>query len=189
MKKLLLDIHLYLGLVCAVYLVIYGISTMAFNHSWKTEPVKSSWEAVVKIPVGLEGEALGEALRDSLGLVGWVPAWLIRKTDEGFRLFVGRPGREYEIYLNTATGHARVDETDKGLLSILCGLHGMRSFPGSTWSHAWSVYSEISIWALIFSALSGVYFWWLRVPERRVGWWLLGMGSGGSILFMLYMIL
>lgn len=189
MKKLLLDIHLYLGLVCASYLVIYGISTIAFNHYWRPEPVEDSWEAVVKLPAGLEGEALGQALRDSLGLVGWTPRWRIRKTDEGFRLFVGRPGREYDIHLNTGTGHVRVDETDRGLLGIVCALHGLRSIPGSTWSHTWAVYSEISIWALVFSALSGVYFWWLRVPERRVGWWLIGLGSGGSILFMLYMAL
>lgn len=158
MKKLLLDIHLYLGLVCAAYMVIYGISTMAFNHSWQSEFVKVSRETVVELPAGLQGEALGQALRDSLGLVGWTPPWRIRKTNEGFRLFVGRPGREYDIHLNTKTGHVRVDETDKGLLSIVRALHGLRSIPGSTWSHTWSVYSEISIWALVFSGLSGVYF-------------------------------
>ncbi|MDA0748674.1 MAG: PepSY-associated TM helix domain-containing protein, partial [bacterium] len=110
--------------------------------------------------------------------------------DEGFQFFMGRPGREYDVYLNTETGHARVEVTNKGLLGILRGLHGLRNMPGSTWwSPTWSVYSEISIWALIFSVLSGIYFWWVRVPERRMGWWLLGVGSGGSILFMLYMVL
>ena len=189
MKKLLLDIHLYLGLICAAYMVIYGISTMAFNHGWRSDPVEHTWNATIVVPDGLEGEVLGAAIRDSLGLIGWIPPWrAVRKTEQGVRFSLNRPGRVYDVRLESESGEVQITESNRGLLSIIVSLHGLSRIPGSTWAPSWRVYTEISIWSMIFAAISGVYFWWVNVPERRMGRWLVVLGSGASLLFMLYMV-
>jgi hypothetical protein len=103
-----------------------------------------------------------------------------------FRL--DRPGKTYRLILHQSTGVVQVTETRTGVLSVILSLHGLTGIPNSAWANTWGLYSEISIWAVIFTVISGIYFWWGRAGERRAGWWLLGLGSGGSVLFMLYLV-
>jgi len=190
MKKIVLDIHIYLSLLCAGYMIIYGVSGLAFNHDVRPSPSEgAAWEAVVEVPEADEDQALAEAVRDRLDLAGWVPFWRLShpKPDE-FVFFVNRPAREYRIHLYQSTGVVQVRETDRGVLGAVIGLHGLQGMPNSSWGRTWAVYTEVSIWALVFSVGSGIWFWWLRPVYRRPGWWVLGLGSGGSILLMLYII-
>ncbi len=190
MKKLLLDIHIYVSLLCAGYLIIYGISGLAFNHHVGPDDSDgATWEAMVNVPAADTDVALAEAVRDQMALAGWVPYWrLSRSTPDELAFFVNRPSREYALVLDQTTGAVRVRETSRGFLGALLGLHGLGSMPNSTWSHTWSLFTQVSIWALLFSVLSGIWFWWLRPSSRRIGWWLLGLGSGGSLLLMTYII-
>lgn len=188
MKKVLLDIHLYLGLIFAPYFVIYGLSTLAFQHGWGWSPTNTTSEKSVTLPADLEDKTLAAAARDSLGIWGNVPEWRVKREDDGTLNFqVHRPGRTHHIALNTETGSATSRDEDFGIWGVIKWLHGMRGVEGSNWANTWWVYSEISVWALAFSVLGGVYFWWDRATERRVGWWILGLGSALSAVMMLYM--
>lgn len=196
MKKLLLDVHIYLSLLCAGYMIIYGVSGIAFNHHVAPEVSDgASWTATVDVPVldsdkdSAKDSDLAEAVRDELDLVGWVPYWRIsRPSADQLAFFVNRPSREYELLLNQTTGLVTVREKNRGLLGAVLGVHGLGKMPNSSWSRTWSAYTQISVWALLFSVVSGIWFWWLRPASRRIGWWMLGLGSGGSLLLMLYII-
>ena len=189
-KKILLDIHIYLSLLCAGYMVIYGVSGLAFNHHIR--PAESDgivWETTIDVPTADKDQVLAEAVRDRLELMGWVPFWwLSHPQPDEFVFFINRPAREYRVRLNQLTGHVGVSETSRGVLGAIIGLHGLQSMPNSRWAATWAVYTEISIWAVVFSVVSGIWFWWLRPACRSSGWWLLGLGSGGSILLMLYVV-
>ena len=167
MKKILLDIHIYLGLFCAAYLVIYGLSSIAFNHNICSSATQVEWQRQITVPEAAPPQALAEALRDALDLSGWVPSWRLRRAGQDIHVFA---------------------ETRQGLWGIVKGLHGLTELPNSPWGASWGLYTEISVWALIFAVLSGFYFWWLRPAARLLGWCLLLAGSGGSILFILYII-
>lgn len=187
MKKLLLDIHIYVGLIFGPYFVIYGLSTMAFNHGWGP-PRETVTQHTVDLPEGLDDYPLAQAVRDSLGLWGGVSEWLTRRDDDGrLTTRIERPGRREFLTVNTETGGVTVRREDAGLWGVIKSLHGLRGVPGSAWSNTWWVYSEVSIWALLFASLGGVYFWWDRTNERRIGWWMLGVGSAVSVFIMLYM--
>ncbi len=190
MKKIVLDIHIYLSLLCAGYMIIYGVSGIAFNHDvHPSERDGVEWEAVVEVQDADEDQVLAEAVRDRLDLVGWVPFWRLSHPEpDEFVFFVDRPAREYRVHLYQSTGVVQVSESDRGVLGAVIGLHGLQGMPNSNWGRTWAVYTEISIWALVFSVISGIWFWWLRPAYRRSGWWVLGLGSGGSILLMLYII-
>ena len=189
MKKILLDIHIYLSLLCAGYMVIYGISGISFNHHWQPSDSEGvRWEATVVVPDAHEDQRLAEAVRDRLDLMGWVPFWrLSHPQPDEFVFFVNRPAREYRVHLNQLTGVVQVRETNRPFGAIM-GLHGLLNMPNSLWGVTWGIYTEISIWALMFSVLSGIWFWWLRPASRRSGWWLLGLGSGGSLILMLLVV-
>ena len=189
MKKILLDIHIYLSLLCAGYMIIYGVSGIAFNHHLRPPATEgATWEASIRVPALDKDQAIAEAARDRLDLSGWVPSWrLSHPQPDELLFFVNRPAREYRIQLNQVTGKVYVSETNRPWGAVL-GLHGLRNLPNSTWGITWGAYTEISIWALVISVLSGIWFWWLRPAARRSGWWFLGLGSGGSLLLMLYII-
>lgn len=190
MKKVLLDIHIYLSLACAGYLVLYGLSGLFFNHHVQPdEEPGRRWESRVEVPAVDDDQARAEAVRDRLELAGWVPFWRHRHPRDGEHVFfVNRPAREYRVQLDMQTGQVQVRETGRGLIGAINGLHGMKHLPNSLWGASWSLYTELSILALLFSVGSGVWFWWLRPSARRTGWWLLGLGSGGSLLLMVWIV-
>ena len=76
MKKILLDIHIYLSLLCAGYMIIYGVSGIAFNHHLRPPATEgATWEASIRVPALDKDQAIAEAARDRLDLSGWVPSW------------------------------------------------------------------------------------------------------------------
>ena len=189
MKKLLLDVHIYVSLLCAAYLVMYGVSAICFNHEVQASGEDVQWAQTITVPVAETDQAVAEAVRDRLDLIGWVPFWrLSNPQPDQFQFFLDRPGKTYRLVLHQSTGQVQVTETRKGVLSVILSLHGLNGIPNSAWGNSWGLFSEISIWALIFAVISGIYFWWGRAAERRAGGWLLGLESGGSVLFMLYLV-
>ncbi len=187
-RKLLLDLHIYSGLVCAGYLVIYGLSSLAFNHSgpfFQAAEEIVEWERQLTLPATHEPQARAAEIREALGLIGYAPPWLIRADAQDFEFQIRRPGKAYRVNVSESDGRVRVQETRRGIWSVLIGLHGMHELPGSAWSRAWRVYTDFSIWAIAFSVLSGALVWWPLRSGQSVGWLALILGSGGGIALML----
>ena len=161
LAKGLLDLHLYLGLLSAPYLVVYGVSAIAFNHGWEGTPGKTtSWEAAVAdIPASADDASRADALRGMLGLEGRIPPRSVKGLDDGLRFDVLRPGRSFRVHLAQGERWAHVEETHTGLLDVLRGIHGSWGIEGSTLGTVWRVYTEYSVWALVFSVVSGVLLW------------------------------
>ena len=196
MRSLLLKIHLYGGLLCSSYFVIFGVSSLNFNHHFAVEGTdKVEWERTITLPAEVDppltDSALADAVRDSLGFAGWPWTWTIRRNDAGVLHFrMSRPGRLYDLDVVAlgAGPQARVTavETRTGLWSIVGSLHGLMQLPNSAFVSAWGLYTELCFWVVIFSAATGVYLWTRRRSERLVGTWLFAGVSGSSVAFMLY---
>jgi hypothetical protein len=174
-----LDLHLYLGLLCAPYLIVYGISAISFNHDWVGTPRTSEREVVAANLGSAAGESDAEradAIQQALGLNGWIPARSVRTLPGGeFHFVVNRPGRAYRVKWSEADRSAHIEETHKGLLDVFRGLHGMRDLPGTRIGAVWGLYTELSVWVLVFAVGSGIYLWSSR--SDVLGWALLGSGS------------
>jgi len=194
MRNLLLKFHLYGGLLCSSYLIIFGISSLNFNHHFGKEG-EAKIERVRPLPVRDSGDdgRLCEAIRDSLGLSGWPLPWETYR-DEAGNLHFGmvRPGRKYTIHAlfeqeDQEEGELQIEEIHTGLWSVVTGLHGFGGgLPGSKFMEAWGIYTEVCVWVVLFSAGSGIYLWTSRRSERLAGLIVLGAGSGGALLFMIY---
>ncbi len=190
MRNLILQIHLYGGLICASYLILFGLSSLNYNHHPAfTEPgtEKVTYERTVAVENLPDNKILSAAIRDSLGLMGYpIPPTMRRDTSGVFHFNLVRPGKQYTIHFFPAEHRIRIEETRRGYWEVIRQLHGLMSLPGSSFMSLWGVYKELCVWGVLFASASGVYLWTARRSERRIGWLLLGAAAGGSMLLMLY---
>ena len=188
MRSFLLNIHIYTGLLCSSYLLIFGISSLNFNHHFgKPRDERVVWERALVVINQQDNEALGATVRDQLGLFGWPLPHDMKRDDKGnFHFGMGRPGKQYSIHVFFYQNRVKVEETRKGFWSIVDSLHALMRVPSSPFMFYWGVYTELCTWAVLSSAASGVYLWARRRKERFIGWVILGAASGTSLLFMLY---
>jgi hypothetical protein len=192
MRQWILRIHLYLGLLCSSYLILFGISSLNFNHPFAfTKPSTQtvSWERSVELPPP-SGDTSEEAnsVREALGLPGWTLPWETRRDAGGDLQFgMSRPGKHYTIRVLRHAGRVRVEEQRKGYWTVIRELHGLTKVPGSRLAAVWGWYTELCTWVVVFAAVSGVYLFTARRRERRAGWVVLGLATGVSALFMLYL--
>jgi hypothetical protein len=188
MRSFLLKLHLYGGLLCSSYLIIFGISSLNYNHNFgKPGNEKLAWERSLKVVDIGNDLAVADAVRDALGLVGWSLPWEMRRDDQGNLHFgVSRPGKHYAIHVFFDENQVKVEETRRGFWAIINSLHGNMGVPASRFMNLWGAYTELCTWVVLFSAASGVYLWTRRRKERIVGWLLLVGGTVPSLLLMFY---
>lgn len=190
-RRWVLNLHLYGGLAAFWYLLVYGVSSLSFNHPWLLpagggEPVR--WESPFSFP-DISGDLeLARAARDELGLMGWPLPWAMRRDGNGdLRFEMSRPGKKYQIHLDKAAGVARVEAESTGLGSVFHILHGStEGVPNAGFFAPWGVYTEFTTWYVLFAAASGVYLWASRAREKRLALGVLLGSLGLSGLLMGY---
>jgi len=194
LRSWILQLHLYGGLICSSYLVIYGISTLDFNHPnalTRGNRATVTWDRALTLSDAGDDARLAEQVRDALGLFGWPLSWTMRRDDDNnFHFDLARPGKRYVVRVALGENRVYVEEERQRLWSIIRGLHGLgNDVPGSRFLIAWGLFTEVTTWIVIFSALSGVYLWTFRRKERRVGAALTLGALGITLALFLYLIL
>ncbi len=209
-QKTILNVHIYGGLLCFSYLIIFGISSLNFNHPLaftraKQEP--TTWEHRVHLPdlprpsATMTGErrvatkaAANHAVREALGLFGhqrpWAESWWDPEDPNHYHASLVRPGVEYEVDVFIDRELARVKETRTNAWMVMKGLHGFHgNMPGSAFVETWGWYTEFCTFVVLFASASGVYLWTRRKNERRVGFVLISAAATCSLALMLYLTL
>lgn len=187
-RRWLLNLHLYGGLACSGYLVLYGVSSLIAAH--RAEPLvgiraESEWTRV--IPGELtRGDSLQVArqVTHALGLPGRVQPAPLRRTPEGAVEFsVAGPGRHYQVRASS-DGAVSVREERRRLGAVILGLHDARHSPDSPLLTSWWYYTHLTVITLLFLAGSGVVLWAISRRRRLVRW---GVLVGGSVSFLLFL--
>ena len=188
MRDAILKIHLYGGLLCASYLLIFGISSLNYNHHFGQDADdKVQWERILEVVDQKEKMAVAKKVRDDLGLIGWTIPWETRRDDAGNLHFgLARPGKHYTIHVFFKEGRVAVDEDRKGFWQVINQLHALTGIPNSPFVDTWGIFTEICVWVVLFSACSGVYLWATLKRDRLVGTLLLFGSFAFSLCFMLY---
>ena len=191
MRQALLNVHLYLGLFCSWYLLIYGYTSLAFNHPWllpKHEGEESRWDQQVTTPDGAADQEVANAIRDELGMVGWAPYWTLRRdSDRHLHFEVVHPGREHRMEFIPEEGLVKATQQSKGVFAIIHYLHGVTErVPNAQFPRLWAAYTEITNWFVLFAVGTGVYLWASRARNRRAGWLLLGASFVASAAIMAF---
>jgi len=190
MRKWMLNIHLYGGLLCAPYLIIFGFSSLHFNHHFafvtsKSQPL--NWEAPLRVESVKDNDAFAESVRDSLGLMGWPLPWKTRRDAAGDLEFdLERPGKSYTIHTELKDHQARVEERRKGFWQVFNSLHALGAVPNSKFVLLWGGYTEVCTGFVLFAALSGIYLWLNSKRERVAGAVALIAAVAGSLALMFF---
>lgn len=182
--------HLYAGLICFPYFIIFGVSSLNFNHRFSfMQPLSKAihWQKQINTPPYQDDEQFAGAIRDSLQLMGWTPSWEIKKDSAGFQFMITHPGKDYLINVFNNERVVRVEETHKGFWNIFNSLHGFNEkIPGSTaFLNSWGIYSNVAVFVMLFSIISGVYIFLKNKKERKTGFIILLGCLGFSLLLML----
>ena len=190
MRKILSKIHTRLGLFCAPLLVLFGLTSLQFNHNFSfinAGESKVSWEEAIVVADSPDDNQLAVRIRQALGLKGLAYYWAAKRGEDGsFTFPLKHPGKSYLIRVDAGRRQARVEETRFGALNVLCEMHGGRPIDGSIVSWFWMAYTDISVAFVVFAGASGLYFWSRRRNARLSSWLVLSLITGGSLLLMLY---
>jgi hypothetical protein len=177
MRRWLLDLHLYLGLLCLPYVVVFGISSILLNH--RVERVtQSEWSERIAPLAEAPAARQAEAAIAALGLRASALGHTLKHDAAGALSFRAiRTGRSYQVTVG-ADGAARVVERHGGVLGAINGLHGMHDREPSWWHFGWSLYTELATGVLLFAIASGVLLVLPRPSGRALA---LGAGALGSV--------
>ncbi len=175
MKRKIIKWHLYAGLLCFPCFIIFGVSSLHFNHHFgfmkKSDDTRSFQKQIV-LPHYLDDKQFSEAVRDSLQLMGMISPWGMVKDSNDFRFVVIHPGCEYIIKTITDNNMVTVEENRKGFWPVFNALHGFNGkLPGnrSVFIRGWGYYQNFSALVMLFSIISGIYIFLKRKNERIAG--------------------
>lgn len=187
------DLHLYLGLFFAPFVLVFAFSVFFLVHSWipgvETQPGELSFMQKVVVPSNIEsldGRQRVDAVRSMLGQIGISgEVGFIRHIPEEHRLVVpvSAPGRETVVTIDLEAQSASVVQRTTGTWDALVTLHKapgphleairMNWFP----MRLWRGFADATAYLLFFISISGIYLWTVLRSERRVGLALIAAGT------------
>ncbi len=180
-RRLLRSLHLYGGLLCSGYLVVYGLSSLLFSHHierLERDGPTREWTDTLSAPITrAEPGRTARRIATELGLVGRVtpevPIW----TDStGLSFNVSRPGHRFVVRA-VESGEVSVKGTKLGPVTVLKGLHDARRYPDSFALSLWWNYTHLTVLVLLFSTMSGIFLWFGQGRFTTTGWVVLVGGS------------
>ena len=193
MRKWTLRIHLYGGLLCAPYLIIFGFSSLHFNHHFAfvtPAPSPTEWHQSLAVSPDSDNVKMADSVRDGLGLAGWTIPWKMKREASGDLQFdLETPGKSYTIQTIIGENNVRVQERRKGFWDVVTSLHALGSVPNMRFTSFWSFYTELCAGFVFFATASGVYLWLISRRERKIGISVLLGAALASIALMIYVVM
>ncbi len=180
MLRLIQKLHVFAGLQTCIALMLFGVAGLA--STWQARPGAPPGEAHAReldfaAPAQASDRQLADLLYEQLHtpLAAPVPDFALQHDARGqLQLAFYTPNGTTRV---TVLGDAQrrrlhIEETRADLAEFLTNMHSITwSRPGSGTPRLlvlWSLYTELSIFALLFLSLSGVYQWLATRAEKRV---------------------
>ena len=184
------DLHLYFGLFISPFILVFAVTTLLFNHTWKPWEQKEDArkiEVPVQVPADVEGVEQAKAVMRQVGVSGEIRNIFRRRN----RLVIPvmKPGQNTSIKVNLETGIAVVEQRDTGFWDAVMYLH---KSPGphvarirGNWifTRIWTYLADSVVYFVLFISASGIYLWTVLKAERKIG--LILMGAGCLTFFMM----
>lgn len=186
MYRLMRNTHLILGLVFALALGVFLLSSVRLAHrSWfSSSPTLT--EAAYPVDPDQAGtpRALGRQLMAEHGLRGEIVR-VQRANDGVFGFVIRRIGTNYQVQYRVGADEAQVRTNRLAFIGMLMGMHFSYGF--------WHEDAMINVWgavllltsiALFAMGVTGIYLWFETHEERVVGTVLLAGGLAFAITLM-----
>lgn len=168
--KFIRNTHLLVASFSLPFLLMYGVSAVQMSHSSWFGMTPSVVERQLALSAGeTDARAVARAVMtrqpDMTGELSNV-----QSNDTGLTLRIVVPGTVHEVRYDRTSGVARIKTSVAGVMGMLNRLHHWAGFWHEPFSmKAWAVFVAIVSVGLLLLGASGVYMWFTRRPERRVG--------------------
>ena len=184
MYRVLRNTHLFLGLFCCFFLLMYGVSSvqMAHNRWFNNRP--SVTETNLNLPSRIgDARSIGRQLMDHFGLRGEVGQARVSPAQITFAMT--RPGTVYQVEYYTGTGATRIRDNHANFIGMLNRIHHANGLWHNYWlQNAWGGLVGVVSAALVLIGISGIYLWFKLHKERVIGTILLVVSLGYSLTLM-----
>jgi hypothetical protein len=170
MYSTLRNIHLVLGLVIAAFMLAYAASAFRMGHyflfRWSSPSVETSKVVVQDAP--RDPRMLVKKIRDEGDMRG--DLFDVATSSTGIAFMVRRPGTQHDVVYDIRTNTAAVTTKSGGFWEMIDKMH----HTGGVWHDdpvlsAWGMFVGFSSVCLAIVALTGVFLWFQRNRERRLG--------------------
>jgi len=165
------DLHLFFGLLGSAFLLIYALSAFMMGHSflfkwaYPNKPKMSSFK--LEAPPS-DPKALVAALRAQDNLRG--DLFEVKTTSTAVSFFVERPGSRFDVAYDVMSHTATVAARQGGFWYSIDRMHHTGGLIHDEDSlNAWGLLVAIMSVITWLIGLTGVYMWFKRQKERRVG--------------------
>jgi hypothetical protein len=188
MYQAIRNIHLLLASFSLPFLVMYGVSAVQMSHnSWfQMKPAVQERDFPVQ-PGQSDGRAIARTVMDrEPSITGEITN--VQTDAVGVSLRIVVPGTVHELKYDPRSGNAHVRTSVAGVMGMLNRLHHWAGFyhepvPMKLWAGAVAIVSA----ALLLLGATGVYMWFTRRPERRIGVALLAVNLAFALVLIVLM--
>jgi hypothetical protein len=184
MYQYLRNTHLYLGLFCCLFVLMYGVSSVQMSHNTWFNLRPSVAVSTYTLATGIDdARAVARELNrhDVRGEVT-----LVRSSPAGAAFSMQRPGTVYQVEYTAANGETKVRDNHAGFMGMMNRLHHVAGVKHEYWLiNAWGWLVGIVSLGLMVLGATGIYLWFKLYKERLVGGILLALGLVYSVSLLI----
>jgi hypothetical protein len=182
------NIHLMLASFSLPFLLMYGVSAVQMSHGTWFQMKPAVVERQVALTAGLtDARLVARELMDREPSVrGEVTS--IQTTPGRVSLRLVMPGTVHDLRYDPASGVTQLKTSVAGVMGMLNRLHhaaGLWHDPAAL--NLWGAAVGVVSGALVLLGASGIYMWFTRRPERRIGLVLLTLNAVITIVLLTVM--
>ena len=169
MYRTLRTLHLLCGALALPYLLMYGVSAVQMAHSrwFSMKPAVTEREIPLDVAYD-DGRRMAQDAMAKAELRGEIQE--VKSSPAGFSARIVVPGTVHEIQYDRHKNSAHVKTSVAGFMGMLNRLHHAAGL--------WHEYVPLKLWAVLVALVSaallglgatGLWMWWLRRQERKLG--------------------
>lgn len=170
------NIHLFLGLLCFSFLLMYSVSAVQMSHvDWfSMEPTVTDQSVAVSPAEAQNPRAFAQRLMQA-GM--WGELQNVNQDAAGFRFRILRAGTIHDIDYAAGSPAAQIKTSVSGIMGMMNRLHHTAGFyREQSVTHWWAVFVALASLALLTLGATGVYLWFRTYKERLLGGIFLSIG-------------
>jgi hypothetical protein len=190
MIELLKRFHIWVGLFNLTALIVFAATGIAV-----TLPAAERGAAEVRVvnyqtPGSFSDKEVADDLlaKLNLPLVGPIPEWAVRRNDENVLVleFHG-PNGQHRVTVLEPERRVRVEHARNTIGEFVNIMHATTLYrsPTDLSVRLWALYIDLSIFSLMFMAITGVWLW---LASRPTLWWAQTSFAAGVCLFLVLWI-
>ncbi len=191
--RLVRQIHLISAVVLSGFILMYFVTGYVLvRSSWFGEGAPRVARRLVPFepsaePISDTQEDLGRRVQDLTGVRGQ-PLPPRKRADGSSEFRFSRPGYEASIIQKEAGGNLEVTEKHHGWQRTSIGLHRLHGYRGGWLYFIWAALMDLSSFAMIAFAITGVWIWFKLERIRWPGFALLAVGLVYTLTTIFYLL-